>query len=120
MDFDEITEFGRDRKKLLKRYRSLSEDLDYIKKVLSVEPDADPPFSFRIEGLKIKSCIIKVRKISCKSLKNKGVNSGLRLIYAYFSLLFSKSTKFVNFMYSMSTSWMSSLLFHQPLGVKVV
>jgi hypothetical protein len=28
--------------------------------------------------------VIKVRKIACKSLKGRGVNSGLRLIYAYF------------------------------------
>ena len=51
---------------------------------LTTRPDAKPPYSYRIEGLKIKSCMIKVRKISCKSLKNRGVQSGLRLIYAYF------------------------------------
>lgn len=84
MEFDEIAEFGKDRKKLLKMYRSLSEDLSNIMKVLTVEPDAYPPFSYRIEGLRIKSCIIKIRKISCKSLKYKGANSGLRLIYAFF------------------------------------
>ena len=32
----------------------------------------------------MKTGIIKVRKISCKSLKTRGVNSGLQLIYAYF------------------------------------
>jgi mRNA-degrading endonuclease RelE of RelBE toxin-antitoxin system len=82
--FDEISEFGKDLKRLMKKYRSLHEDLTIIKKILSVEPDAAPPFSFRIEGLKVTSCIIKVRKIACKSLKYKGVNSGLRLVYAYF------------------------------------
>ena len=84
MEFDEIADFRKDLKKLLKRYRSLHDDLSVIRKTLGVEPDADPPFSFRIEGLRIKTCIIKVRKMSCKSLKNRGVNSGLRLIYAYF------------------------------------
>jgi mRNA-degrading endonuclease RelE of RelBE toxin-antitoxin system len=84
MNFDEITEFRKDLKKLLKKYRSLNEDLNTLKKVLSVEPDAEPPFSFRIEGIKTTTCIIKVRKITCRSLKTKGVNSGLRLIYAYF------------------------------------
>lgn len=84
MTFDEIIEFGKDRKKLTKKYRSLPDDLAQIKKVLSIEPDAAPPFSYRMEGLKIKSCIIKIRKIACKSLKTKGVHSGLRLIYAYF------------------------------------
>jgi mRNA-degrading endonuclease RelE of RelBE toxin-antitoxin system len=84
MTFDEIIEFWKDHKKLVKKYRSLPDDLVQIKKILSVEPDASPPFSYRIEGLKIKTCIIKVRKIACKSLKTRGVNSGLRLIYAYF------------------------------------
>ncbi len=84
MIFDEIIEFRKDLKKLSKRYRSIPEDLEVVKQNLEAEPDSDPPFSFRIEGLKINTCIIKVRKISCKSLKTRGVNSGLRLIYAYF------------------------------------
>ena len=84
MTFDEIIEFRKDLKKLIKRYRSIPEDLEVVKKILEIEPDSNPPFSFRIEGLKIKTCVIKVRKISCRSLKTKGVNSGLRLIYAYF------------------------------------
>jgi hypothetical protein len=41
------------------------------------------PFSFLIDNLGVKTCIIKVKKIACKSLKGRGVNSGLRLIYAY-------------------------------------
>jgi len=84
MNFDEIIEFRKDEKKLAKKYRSLPEDLEEVRKILSIRPDAKPPYSYRIEGLKIKSCVIKVRKISCKSLKNRGVQSGLRLIYAYF------------------------------------
>ncbi len=84
MVFDEISEFRKDLKGLLKKYRSLNEDLVIIKKVLTVDPDAAPPFSFKIDGLKTSSCIIKIKKIACKSLKTKGVNSGLRIIYAYY------------------------------------
>ena len=84
MIFEEIQEFRKDLKSLQKKYRSLEEDLMVLKKILIIEPSASPPFSFEIDGLKIKTCIIKVRKIACKSLKGKGVNSGLRLIYAYF------------------------------------
>ncbi len=84
MNFDEIIEFRKDQKKLAKKYRSLPDDLEEVRKILTTRPDAKPPYSYRIEGLKIKSCMIKVRKISCKSLKNRGVQSGLRLIYAYF------------------------------------
>lgn len=84
MIFNELSEFTKDLKDLLKRYRTLNDDLDVVKKVLEVFPDERPPFSFRIDGLGLTTCIIKVKKIACKSLKGRGVNSGLRLIYAYF------------------------------------
>jgi hypothetical protein len=84
MEFDELDEFKKDLKKLSKRYRSLEDDLETIKKVLKVNPTAKPPFSFNIDGLGITSCVIKVKKMACKSLKGKGVNTGLRLIYAHF------------------------------------
>ncbi len=82
--FEELKEFDSDLKKLLKKYRSLNDDLNIIRKVLDDEPGENPPFSFRIPGLKILTCIIRIKKIACKSLKGRGVNSGLRLIYAYF------------------------------------
>lgn len=84
MIFEELPEFKRDLKGLLKKYRTLNDDLEVIKKVLEVFPDERPPFSFRIDNLGLVTCIIKVRKIACKALKGKGVNSGLRLIYALF------------------------------------
>ena len=84
MTFDELAEFKKDLKTLLKKYRTLNDDLDVVKKVLEVTPDERPPFSFRIDNLGLETCIIKVKKIACKSLKGRGVNSGLRLIYAYF------------------------------------
>ena len=84
MTFDELTEFKKDLKSLLKKYRTLNDDLDVVEQVLAVAPDARPPFSFRIDNLGLETCVIKVKKIACKSLKGRGVNSGLRLIYAYF------------------------------------
>jgi len=84
MTFDELTEFKKDLKSLLKKYRTLNDDLDIVKKVLEVMPEERPPFSFRIDNLGLKTCIIKVKKIACKALKGRGVNSGLRLIYAHF------------------------------------
>jgi hypothetical protein len=51
---------------------------------LSPEYVERPPFSFRIDNLGLETCIIKVKKIACKALKGRGVNSGLRLIYALF------------------------------------
>ena len=84
MTFEELDVFTKDLKELLKKYRTLNEDLGVVKKVLEVLPDERPPFSFRIDGLGITTCVIKVKKIACKALKGRGVNSGLRLIYAYF------------------------------------
>ncbi len=84
MTFDELTEFKKDLKNLLKKYRTLNDDLDVVKRVLEVTSDERPPFSFRIDSLGLETCIIKVKKIACKALKGRGVDSGLRLIYAHF------------------------------------
>lgn len=84
IEFDELSEFRKDLKQLLKKYRSLKEDLEVVKLDLNDEPGESPPFSFRIDNLGLETCVIKVKKIACKALKGKGVNSGLRLIYAHF------------------------------------
>ena len=84
MIFLELEEFKKDLKFLQKKYRSLLEDLIVVKLVLGVMPNQRPPFSFAISDLGLTTCIIKVKKIACKSLKDRGVNSGLRLIYAHF------------------------------------
>ena len=84
MTFQTLAEYDRDFSRLLKKYPTLESDIEAVKKVLSIKPDARPPFSFRIDGLGISSCIIKIRKIASDSFKGKGVHSGFRLIYAYF------------------------------------
>lgn len=84
MNFEELLEFRKDLKILLKKYRSLQDDLDIVRRVLEVSPDERPPFSFRIDNLGLETCVVKMKKIACKSLKGRGVNSGLRLIYAHF------------------------------------
>ena len=84
MIFAELTEFQKDLKTLLKKYRTLNDDLYVVKQVLTTAPDARPPFSFRIDNLGLETCVIKVKKIACKAIRGRGVNSGLRLIYAHF------------------------------------
>jgi mRNA-degrading endonuclease RelE of RelBE toxin-antitoxin system len=84
IQFDKLTEFEKDLKHLLKKYRTLHNDLEVVKQDLNDEPSESPPFSFRINGLGIETCVIKVKKIACKALKGRGVNSGFRLIYAYY------------------------------------
>lgn len=86
MQFDTLSEFDKDLKRLLKKYRSLQSDLEDIKIILKARPDECPPFSFRIDNLGITGCVIKIKKIACDSLKGRGVNSGLRLIYAHFEV----------------------------------
>ena len=39
MTFDELTEFKKDLKILLKKYRTLNDDLFVVKRVLEVTPD---------------------------------------------------------------------------------
>ena len=84
MVFKSLIEFDKDLKQLLKRYRTLNNDLEVVKLILKIKPDERNPFSFRIDNLGIKTCVIKIKKIACDSLKGRGVNSGLRLVYAYF------------------------------------
>jgi len=84
MIFKELDEFKKDIKKLSKKYRTIIEDIEVVKKVLKVSPNERPPFSFRIDGLGIETCIIKIKKTASKSFKGKGVNSGFRIIYAHF------------------------------------
>ena len=81
MKFTCQSEFEKDLKRLLKRYISLNEDLIKIKSILEVYPNARPPFSFLIYNKSNTVSIIKIKKIACLSLRGKGVNTGLRMIY---------------------------------------
>ncbi|OFX16874.1 MAG: hypothetical protein A2033_12640 [Bacteroidetes bacterium GWA2_31_9] len=84
MQIEYLSEYNKDYKKLLKKYRTLESDMSDVIKILKVRPNAQPPLSFEIAGLGIKTCVVKVKKIASDSFKGRGVNSGLRLIYAHF------------------------------------
>jgi mRNA-degrading endonuclease RelE of RelBE toxin-antitoxin system len=86
MIIEELDDYQKDLKNLSKKYRTLPEDLEVVKKVLFINPKERPSFSFRIDNLGMETCVIKVKKIASKSFKGKGVNSGFRLIYAHFEL----------------------------------
>ena len=84
MEFDELPEFQRDLKQLLKRYRTLRDDLEVLKKVLAVSSHPQPPQSYRIPGYGFETpVIIKQKKFTSRSLKGKGSNTGFRIVYAY-------------------------------------
>lgn len=93
MIFEELVEYSKDLKTLSKRLRSLKDDIETLKKVLKISPEAIPPKSVEISNLGIETTIIKFKKIACKSLKGRGANSGLRLVYVY--LAESKTIVFI-------------------------
>ncbi len=88
MTISYLEEFKRDLKKLLKRYRTLEEDLEtFIKTQLKLfhKLKVDNKGAVLIDGLGIEyPKIYKVKKFACRSLKGKGVNSGIRIIYTYY------------------------------------
>ncbi len=79
--------FSKDLKQLLKKYRSLEEDLDnFIKAQLFAfhKLQVDNHGLFPINNLGFESPqVYKAKKFACKSLKGKGAKSGIRVIYAY-------------------------------------
>jgi len=83
-----ISEFKKDLKKLGKRFKTLEDDLNiFIKSQLKIyhKLEIDNRGIFRINDLDIKYPeIYKAKKFTCRSLKGKGVYSGIRIIYAYF------------------------------------
>ena len=89
MKYDEIDEFRRDFKKLLKKFSSLREDLE-VNKQYRIElfhcKEINSGGIFEIQGAgntpELK--FFKVKKFQCKSLKGRGAKSGIRVIYAYF------------------------------------
>lgn len=77
MNFNATSWFERDRKRLVKRYRSLDEDLEELMKILVLFPIGNGKHFatlFETDALKI----VKAR-LFCRYLKG----SSLRVIYAY-------------------------------------
>ena len=83
-----LPEFGRDLKGLIKRFRTLEEDLATLLKtqlVLFHKLGVDNKGVFEIPGMPFdEPRMYKVKKFACRALKGRGANSGLRLIYAHF------------------------------------
>lgn len=83
-----VSEFEKDIKKLLKRFKTLESDLEiFIEKELYLyhKLKIDNRGVFQIPGLQIEEAkIYKAKKFASRSLKGKGARSGIRVIYAYF------------------------------------
>lgn len=80
--------FERDFKKLLKKFRSIKEDLEiFIDTQLKAyhKLDIDNGGIFQLQNIgRNYPKIFKAKKFACKSLKGRGVMSGIRIIYAYY------------------------------------
>jgi hypothetical protein len=89
INYEAITTFEREFKRLLKKYPSLEGDFTTLRKTvveLVHTKHVSLPYVVRIEGLCANDgqyMAMKVRKFSCRSLKGKGSNTGLRLIYVF-------------------------------------
>ncbi len=88
--YEEIPEFQKDLKRLLKKYPSLSHDLA-LAKIAAIElfhthainnGSVFPMPNFCSETIQI----CKLKKFACKSLKGRGAKSGIRVIYAFHRL----------------------------------
>lgn len=84
----QLPEFDKDLKKLKKRFMTIEGDLDTLIKTelaLYHKLGIDNNGIFEIADLNIPNPkIYKVKKFACRSLKDKGVKTGLRLIYAHY------------------------------------
>ena len=82
-----LPEFEKDFKKLIKRFRTLEDDLNtFIKTELNLyhKLSIDNKGIFQIPGVPFDDPkIFKAKKFACRSLKGKGVQSGIRVIYSY-------------------------------------
>jgi mRNA-degrading endonuclease RelE of RelBE toxin-antitoxin system len=88
IEYTETPDFQKDLKKLGKRFKSLPDDLEVLKRAaiqLYHEQALDNRAIFPVSQYQKESVkIYKVKKFACRALKGKGVQSGLRLIYAFF------------------------------------
>jgi len=85
LTFSEANEFNGDITKLSKKYRSLPEDMEVLKKVLQSEgvgPRGDSIVRIGNLGSSVKHPVYKVRHFRCRSL-GKGSRSGIRVIFGH-------------------------------------
>lgn len=89
MKYERTQEFDRDVRKLIKKFPSLDSDLKIAKQnaiVLFHLQGVDNRGIVKIQGVGNTEELqfYKIRKFACKSLRGRGVQSGIRIVYAYF------------------------------------
>lgn len=87
IEYNEIDSFQKDLKHLLKKYRTLEEDLETAKRdaiELYHLKCINNQSVFPIQGFCTETIqICKIKKFACKALKGRGSKSGIRVIYAF-------------------------------------
>ncbi len=87
INYKTIPAFDKDFKALSKRFRTLPEDLEVLKKfILETHYEQDIPTTafIPIEGYCGSDYTSnKIKKFACKSLKGKGSASGIRIIFVW-------------------------------------
>ena len=88
LTYSETEQFQKEFKKLNKRFKTLKEDLEIAKPSaikLFHDLNIDNRSVFELAGYSPSSFkLYKLKKFACKSLKGKGINSGIRVIYAFY------------------------------------
>ena len=87
INYSRTSEFQKDFKRLLKKFKSLEDDLELVK-IAAIDlfhiQKINNLSIFPIQGFcteKIQVC--KIKKFACKALKGRGSKSGIRVIYAF-------------------------------------
>ena len=87
INYKTIPTFDKDFKALSKRFKTLSEDLDILKKfILETHYEQNVPTTafLPIEGYCGSNYTSnKIKKFACKSLKGRGSASGIRIIFVW-------------------------------------
>ena len=87
IEYDATDVFQKDLKRLLKKFQTLEEDLETTKRnaiELYHLKNINNRNVFPIPDFCNETILVcKIKKFACKSLKGRGVMSGIRVIYAY-------------------------------------
>jgi len=101
IEYEETAEFKKDLKKLTKKFISLPEDLRTVKKaVIELRHilNINNLSTFEITGFSSENYSFwKIKKFACKSLRGRGEQSGLRVIYRWHQI--SKKVVFIEIYY---------------------
>lgn len=88
LNYSNIKEFAKDLKRLRKKFSTLEEDLETAKKnsieLLHIHKIDNRGIEQISKHCRTTVKLYKIKKFACKSLKGKGCQSGIRVIYAFF------------------------------------